>query len=69
MNSTETRIGRKEAMSLYKEKTGREITFNGLFYLASRNNFIKQADDGFYYWFIKEKMELYLERILSPIPD
>jgi hypothetical protein len=63
-----TRIDRNQALSLYKEKTGRGISYQGLFYLAKRNNFIEQAEDGFHYYYIKEKMEMFLNLILNELP-
>jgi hypothetical protein len=64
----QTRINRKEALILYSEKTGREISYHGLFYLAKSNYFLKRDIDGFHYCYLKEKMVAYLEQILKPIP-
>jgi hypothetical protein len=64
----QTRIDRKEAKSLYKEKTGRDISFNGLTYLAKENGFIVRAKDGFHYFFLKEKMLEYLNQINARLP-
>lgn len=63
-----TRLNINEALTLYREKTGRTITDNGLFYLAKRNNFIEKAKDNFHYWYLKEKMENYLLQIQTELP-
>jgi hypothetical protein len=63
-----TRIGRKEALSLYREKTGHGITHQGLFHLAKRNGFVEQAEDEFHYSYLKEKMESYLDLTLKDLP-
>lgn len=66
---TETGLDRNEAKALYKAKTGHDITFNGLFYLADRHNFLKKSPDGFHYVYLKEKMVAYLNQVKKPIPD
>jgi hypothetical protein len=64
----QTRLDRKAAIALYIEKTGRRISFNGLTYIGKVNQFIEQAEDGFHYYFLKEKMIIYLDKITEKLP-